>query len=75
MKNGSFTCFLSEDTRLPLMFMDDCVGATIRIMQAPKEDIKIRTAYNLKGFSCTPRELERELKKHIPAFKVAYAPD
>ena len=49
IKNGEYTCFLSEDRTLPMMYMDDAIKATIGIMEAPCEKIKIRTSYNLSS--------------------------
>jgi nucleoside-diphosphate-sugar epimerase len=72
---GSFDCFLREDTRLPLMYMDDCVRATIELMDADASKINIRTSYNIQGFSCSPKELEWQIKKLIPGFTATYTPD
>lgn len=74
-EKGSYECFLSENTKLPMMYMDDAIKATIQIMQAEKEDIKIRTSYNLAGISFTPKEIAKEIKKHIPDFEITYNPD
>lgn len=70
-----FTCFLSENTGLPMMYMDDAIRATVEIMQAPKEQIKIRSSYNLSGISFTPKEIAASIQKHIPEFTIDYAPD
>lgn len=75
LKDGKYECFLSEDTALPMMYMDDAIRATIEIMQANTEDIKIRSSYNLAGVSFTPKEIALEIKKHIPNFTVSYKPD
>ena len=75
LKNGKYECFLSEDTGLPMMYMDDAIRATIEIMQAPSEDIKIRSSYNLAGVSFTPKEVAAEITKHIPDFTISYKPD
>ncbi|WP_333693361.1 L-threonine 3-dehydrogenase [Flavobacterium sp.] len=75
LSEGKFECFLSEDTRLPMMYMDDAIRATIEIMQAPSENIKIRSSYNLSGVSFTPKEIAAEIKKHIPDFTISYKPD
>lgn len=72
---GKYQCFLSEDTALPMMFMDDAIRATIELMDAPAENISIRTAYNLGGISFTPKQLSLEIKKHMPTFEMTYAPD
>lgn len=75
LEQGSFECFLNEDTRLPMMYMEDAVNATIQIMQAMPEDITIRTSYNLSAMDVTPKELAREIQKNIPNFTISYAPD
>lgn len=75
LSEGKFECFLSEETRLPMMYMDDAIRATIEIMQAPSENIKIRSSYNLSGVSFTPKEIAAEIKKHIPDFTISYQPD
>lgn len=72
---GSFTCFLKEDTALPMMFMDDAIRATIELMNAPAEQIKIRSAYNLAGSSFTPAELGTSIQKHLPDFSISCEPD
>lgn len=75
LKDGKYECFLSEDTALPMMYMDDAIRATIEIMQAKDEDVKIRSSYNLAGVSFTPKEIALEIKKHIPNFTVSYKSD
>jgi len=75
IESGKYTCFLGPDTRLPMMMMEDAINATIGIMEAPKESIKIRGSYNLSGISFTPAELADEIRKHIPEFEISYAPD
>lgn len=67
--------FLEADTRLPMIHMDDCIRATLELMDAPKELIHIRTSYNLASMSFTPAELAAEIKKHIPEFEISYKPD
>jgi nucleoside-diphosphate-sugar epimerase len=75
LSDGKYTCFLSEETRLPMMYIDDAIRATIEIMQAPAENIKIRSAYNLSAMDFTPVEITDAIKKHIPDFTIDYAPD
>jgi nucleoside-diphosphate-sugar epimerase len=72
---GKFTSFLSENSGLPMMYMDDAIKATIAIMQSPAENIKIRSSYNLSAMSFTPKEIADEIKKHYPDFTIAYVPD
>ncbi len=72
---GKFTSFLSENSGLPMMYMDDAIKATISIMQAPAENIKIRSSYNLGAMSFTPAQIATEIQKHYPDFTVNYAPD
>lgn len=75
LQTGHYTCFLQADTRLPMMYMDDAIRATIELMQAPAKNINIRTSYNIAGMSFTPAELAAEIKKHLPEFTITYAPD
>ncbi len=75
LKEKKYTCFLSEDTALPMMYMDDAIKATIDIMEAPSESIKIRSSYNLGGISFTPKEIASAIKKQIPDFTINYEPD
>jgi nucleoside-diphosphate-sugar epimerase len=70
-----YDCFLSSETKMPMMYMDDAIAATIKIMQAPAEQVKIRSSYNLAAMSFTPTELAAEIKKHIPEFNISYTPD
>ncbi len=70
-----FVCFLKEDTRLPMMYMDDAVRATLMLMEAPAENITLRTSYNLAAMSFTPAELTRAIQQHYPQFKAHYEPD
>ncbi len=72
---GKFTSFLSENTELPMMYMDDAIKATIGIMQAPSEQIKIRSSYNLAAMSFTPKQIGEAIKKHYPNFELRYDPD
>ena len=75
LKSGNYTSFLSEDTSLPMMFMDDAIKATIDIMGAPSEKVKVRTSYNLSAMSFTPKELAKAIKTELPEFEIAYNPD
>ncbi len=75
LKHKRYECFLSEDTALPMMHMEDAIRSTIEIMHAPAEQIKIRGSYNLAGISFTPKEIAAEIQKHIPDFTISYKPD
>jgi len=75
IKETAYECFLSQNTRLPMMYMQDAIAATIKIMQADKSRIKTRTSYNLAAMSFTPQEIYEEIKNHIPAFKMTYKVD
>lgn len=72
LKKGKYESFLSADTALPMMYMEDAIRATISLMDAPAEQVKIRSSYNLAGISFTPAQLADEVKKHIPAFEMGY---
>lgn len=72
---GKFTSFLSENTGLPMMYMDDAIKATVLIMQADADTVKIRSSYNLSAMSFTPAQIGEEIKKHFPNFTMDYAPD
>ncbi len=75
LKHSKYTSFLAEDAALPMMYMDDAIKATIDIMEAPAEKIKVRSSYNLAAISFTPEVLANEIKKHIADFEISYAPD
>ncbi|MBI2631242.1 NAD-dependent epimerase/dehydratase family protein [Candidatus Nomurabacteria bacterium] len=75
IKEKTYTSFLSENTYLPMMYMDDAIRATIEIMEAPAEKIKSRIAYNLSAISFSPKEIAESIKSQIPDFKISYAPD
>ncbi len=75
LKKQSYECFLSEETALPMMHMEDAIRATIELMLVPAEKIKIRGSYNLAGISFTPKQIAEEIKKHIPSFTISYIPD
>ena len=75
LKNNDYTCFLSKETVLPMMYMDDAIEAILKIMTAKKENIKIRTSYNISAVSFTPKELEKQIKIYFPNFNVKFKPD
>jgi nucleoside-diphosphate-sugar epimerase len=73
LKTGKYESFLSAETALPMMYMDDAIRATLDLMNAPSENLTIRSAYNLAGISFTPTQLAEEIKKIIPNFEISYA--
>lgn len=75
LKNKTYECFLSEHTALPMMYMPDAIRATIELMDAPAEKVKIRSSYNLGGISFDPAQIAAEIKKYIPEFTITYKPD
>jgi nucleoside-diphosphate-sugar epimerase len=75
VKNRNYTCFVREDTRLPMMYMPDCLKATIDLMEAPFEKLKRHNDYNVGSMSFTVKDLADSIKKVMPDFTVAYEPD
>jgi nucleoside-diphosphate-sugar epimerase len=75
IKKKRYTCFVREDTVLPMMYMPDCVNAAINLMEVDASNVKHRTSYNVTAMSFSAGELAAEIKKHIPEFKCEYKPD
>jgi nucleoside-diphosphate-sugar epimerase len=75
VQHKPYTCFLKEDTLLPMIYMDDAIRATLELMEAPVENIRVRSSYNLAGMSFTPAQLTAEIQRHLPDFSVQYQPD
>ncbi len=75
LEEKKYECFLQPDTYLPMMYMPDAIRATIELMEAPAEKIKIRTSYNVSGMSFSPAEISAEIKRHIPDFSISYKQD
>lgn len=75
VSDNKYTCFLSENTELPMMYMDDAIRATVGIMQAEKENIRIRSSYNLAAMSFTPKEIAEAIAKEKSGFEISYEPD
>lgn len=75
VEEGKYTSFISENTGMPMLYMDDAIKATLQLMDAPKENLTVRTSYNLGGMSFTPAELAEEIKAIIPEFEISYEPD
>ncbi len=74
VKSGKYTCFLKSDTVLPMMYIDDAVSATLKLMAAPAEKITVRTSYNVSAVSFSPAELAAEISRRLP-LTVDYSPD
>lgn len=75
IEQENFNCFLQENTRLPMMYMEDAIAATINLMLEDSEKISIRTSYNISGMDFTPKEIYEEILKRYPNFKISYNPD
>lgn len=75
LEEAKYESFLSDNTALPMMYMDDAIRATIELMQADEKKLSVRTSYNLNALSFTPKELATEIKKHISNFEISYNPD
>ncbi|XP_010621071.1 L-threonine 3-dehydrogenase, mitochondrial isoform X1 [Fukomys damarensis] len=74
VKTGKFECNLRPSTRLPMMYVDDCLRATLEVMEAPAESLSMRT-YNVTAMSFTPEALAQEIAKHVPEFRITYCVD
>jgi nucleoside-diphosphate-sugar epimerase len=75
LSEGSYACFLKEDTALPMMFMDDAIRATKQLMEVDDDAVKVRSSYNLAGMSFTPKEMAESVQKQLPNFQISYALD
>ena len=75
IQHKKYESFLSENTALPMMYMTDAIRATVDLMEAPAEQVKIRSSYNLAGVTFTPKQIADEIKKHIPDFEITYNTD
>lgn len=75
IEEGKYTSFISENTAMPMLYMDDAINTTLKLMEAPKENITVRSSYNLGGMSFTPAELAAEIRREIPEFEIDYEPD
>ena len=72
---GSFQCFLNEDTVLPMMYMPDALRATLELMETETKNVKVRSSYNIAAMSFSPKEIAAEIRKNIPGFNISYQPD
>lgn len=70
-----YSCFLKEDTYLPMMYMDDAISGMIQLMSSPKVAISVRTSYNLSGMSFAPKDIYQAIQKVYPNFSITYSPD
>jgi threonine 3-dehydrogenase len=75
VKGEKYTCFLEENTCLPMMYIDDAIRATIELMQSPADEVKLRYGYNLSAMSFTPKQIYESIKKYYPNFEIEYKPD
>jgi len=75
LNKGSYTCFLKEDAKLPMMFMDDAIRATIKLMDCEPGQLTVRSSYNLSAMSFSPADISASIKKQIPNFRISYSPD
>ena len=75
IKNKSYNCFLEKDTFLPMMYMQDAINATLKVMNADANKVQIRSSYNISGISFSPEDISNEIKKHITNFSISYSAD
>ncbi len=75
VEQGKYACFLKEDTRLPMMYMPDCLKATMDLMEADFERLEHHGDFNVAAMSFSAGELAAEIAKHVPGFTVRYEPD
>ena len=75
VKNRRYTCFLREDSRLPMMYMPDCLKSVTDLMAADFDRLRHHNDFNLAAMSFTPAELAAAIKVHMPDFAIDYKPD
>ena len=73
LRNGHYESFLSAETMLPMLYMEDAIRGTLQLMDAPAESLTIKSSYNLTGVSFTPEMLAAEIAKQVPGFRISYA--
>ena len=73
LRRGAYTSFLSQNTELPMLYMEDAVRGTIELMDAPAEQLTVRSSYNLAGSSFTPKQIAEEIQKILPNFEMSYS--
>ncbi|MBR9699395.1 NAD-dependent epimerase/dehydratase family protein [Candidatus Woesearchaeota archaeon] len=75
LKSKNYSCFVSKDTVLPMMYMDDAIRGTLELMEADKSKLSVKTSYNMSALSFSAEDLTKEIQKHVPDLKVTYEPD
>lgn len=75
LEQQQYECFLSENTYLPMMYIDDAIEATIQLMEADASSVKVRSSYNIAAISFTPKQIADEIKSQIESFEITYKPD
>lgn len=71
----TYRCYLGPETTLPMIYMPDAIRATVMLMDAPAQAVRVRSSYNVAGISFNPRELADAIRRRLPRFAVDYAPD
>jgi nucleoside-diphosphate-sugar epimerase len=74
VEKNSYVCYLSPGRVLPMMYMPDCIKATLSFLAAKNEHLTLRT-YNVHALSFAPEELAAEITKHRPGFTLHFRPD
>lgn len=75
VRGERYVCYLEPDTTLPMIYMPDAIRATVELMGAPSQQVRIRSAYNVAGISFSPRELAQAIRRHLPQFEIDHQPD
>lgn len=75
VKGRTYTCYLEEDTRLPMLYMPDAIKAALDLMQAPAKKIRVRSGYNIQGASFSPMEVFESIRRFYPEFEIRFRPD
>lgn len=75
LKGETYSCFLNSDQRLPMMYMEDAIRGTIQLMDAPGDNLRVRTSYNFSSIDFTPAEQAKSIQKILPEFQISYQPD
>jgi nucleoside-diphosphate-sugar epimerase len=75
IRKKSYTCYINEETALPMMYMEDAINATVRLMETDSANLSCHSSYNLSGPSLSPRQVALDIRRHIPGFDILYKPD